>query len=255
LNLEYYSQRASDGGLIFAEATTISPTGRGYRGAPGICSVQLWHPGPTTHIATTGEEPVTASVDPTYWADPEMLVVTPDGTPNRRRIGRSRRRRSPGSSSNIRGQYFLARRGFHERNERRERPMYYQAITQCTQAVKNVEAWLDKEEEHAAAKLFDVGVLITGRLARDICSRWQRWHRLRRLRSRLLRRIMIEVGGGEHDARGAHPGGFHEVRPACATTASVAPRSLGRVEPAAIGQAPDQAAMRPAAALANPKAF
>jgi N-ethylmaleimide reductase len=27
----------------------------------------------------TGEEPVTASVDPTYWADPSILVVTPDG--------------------------------------------------------------------------------------------------------------------------------------------------------------------------------
>jgi len=101
LNLEYYSQHASDGGLIFTEATAISATGRGYRGAPGIYSgeqvagwkrvtdavhakggrmfVQLWHAGRTTHIATTGEEPVTASVDPSYWADPEMLVVTPDG--------------------------------------------------------------------------------------------------------------------------------------------------------------------------------
>src|ERR1700723_2244903 len=101
LQLEYYSQRASDGGLILTEATAISTSGRGYRGAPGIYSdeqvvgwkritdavhakggpmfVQLWHAGRTTHIATTGEEPVTASVDPTYWADPEMLVVTPDG--------------------------------------------------------------------------------------------------------------------------------------------------------------------------------
>jgi N-ethylmaleimide reductase len=101
LNLEYYSQRASDGGLIFTEATAVSSTGRGYRGAPGIYSdeqvagwkritdavhakgghifVQLWHAGRTTHIAITGEEPVTASVDPTYWADPDMLVVTPDG--------------------------------------------------------------------------------------------------------------------------------------------------------------------------------
>jgi N-ethylmaleimide reductase len=101
LNLEYYSQRASGGGQIFTEATAISATGRGYRGAPGIYSdeqvagwkrvtdavharggrmfVQLWHAGRTTHIATTGEEPVTGSVDPTYWADPEMLVVTPDG--------------------------------------------------------------------------------------------------------------------------------------------------------------------------------
>ena len=87
LNLEHYSQRASDGGLIFTEATAISATGRGYRGAPGIYTdeqvagwkrvtdavhakggrmfVQLWHAGRTTHIATTGEEPVTASVDPT----------------------------------------------------------------------------------------------------------------------------------------------------------------------------------------------
>src|ERR1700734_1024205 len=46
--------------------------------------------------------------------------------------------------------------------------MYYQAITQCTQAVKNVEAWLDNAEEHAAAKHFDLGVLMTGRLAPDM---------------------------------------------------------------------------------------
>jgi uncharacterized protein len=46
--------------------------------------------------------------------------------------------------------------------------MYYQAIAQCTQAVKNVEAWLDKAEEHAAAKHFDLGVLMTGRLAPDM---------------------------------------------------------------------------------------
>ena len=46
--------------------------------------------------------------------------------------------------------------------------MYYQAITQCTRAVKNVEAWLDKAEEHAAAKRFDLGVLMTGRLAPDM---------------------------------------------------------------------------------------
>jgi N-ethylmaleimide reductase len=38
LMLEYYSQRASDGGLIFTEATAVSPSARGYRGAPGIYS-------------------------------------------------------------------------------------------------------------------------------------------------------------------------------------------------------------------------
>jgi N-ethylmaleimide reductase len=41
--------------------------------------VQLWHAGRTTHVAVTGEQPVTASVDLAYWADPNIFVVTPDG--------------------------------------------------------------------------------------------------------------------------------------------------------------------------------
>ena len=38
LMLEYYSQRASDGGLMITEATAVSPSARGYRGAPGLYS-------------------------------------------------------------------------------------------------------------------------------------------------------------------------------------------------------------------------
>jgi N-ethylmaleimide reductase len=38
LMIEYYCQRASDGGLIFTEATAISPSGRSYTGAPGLYS-------------------------------------------------------------------------------------------------------------------------------------------------------------------------------------------------------------------------
>jgi N-ethylmaleimide reductase len=101
LMLEYYGQRASDGGLIFTEATAVGASARGYRGAPGIYNdeqvvgwkritdavhakggymfAQLWHAGRTTHVAVTGEQPVTASVDPAYWADPNILVVTPAG--------------------------------------------------------------------------------------------------------------------------------------------------------------------------------
>jgi N-ethylmaleimide reductase len=101
LMLEYYGQLASDGGLIFTEATAVASSARGYRGAPGIYNneqvtgwkritdavhakggyifAQLWHAGRTTHIAVTGEQPVTASVDPTNWTDPSILVVTPDG--------------------------------------------------------------------------------------------------------------------------------------------------------------------------------
>jgi len=42
--------------------------------------------------------------------------------------------------------------------------MYYPIIRQCIQAL-NLETWLDKAERHAAAKGFDVGVLLTSRLA------------------------------------------------------------------------------------------
>src|SRR5260221_11949337 len=46
--------------------------------------------------------------------------------------------------------------------------MYYQAISQCTQMLKNLERWLDKAEEYAGAKTFDVGVLMSDRLAPDM---------------------------------------------------------------------------------------
>jgi len=38
LMLEYYSQRASDGGLIVSEGTSISIAGGGWFGAPGLYS-------------------------------------------------------------------------------------------------------------------------------------------------------------------------------------------------------------------------
>ena len=46
--------------------------------------------------------------------------------------------------------------------------MHYQVISQCTQSLKNLETCLDKAEQHAAAKKFDVGVLMTSRLAPDM---------------------------------------------------------------------------------------
>lgn len=45
--------------------------------------------------------------------------------------------------------------------------MFYRAVSQCAQMLKNLGAWLDKAEQHAAAKKFDVGVLMTSRLAPD----------------------------------------------------------------------------------------
>jgi hypothetical protein len=46
--------------------------------------------------------------------------------------------------------------------------VYYQMVSQCAQSLKNVEIWLDKAEQFAAAKQFDVGVLLNGRLAPDM---------------------------------------------------------------------------------------
>ncbi len=46
--------------------------------------------------------------------------------------------------------------------------MFYQAITQMTRNLQTVDAWLDKAEQHAAAKKFNAGVLMNGRLAPDM---------------------------------------------------------------------------------------
>src|SRR3979490_2771338 len=51
---------------------------------------------------------------------------------------------------------------------RRKGSMYYHAIAQCTQALRNLETWLHKAEQHAAAMKFDVAVLMSGRLAPDM---------------------------------------------------------------------------------------
>jgi N-ethylmaleimide reductase len=100
--LEYYTQRASDGGLIISEATTISTTARGWFGAPGLYSdpqiegwkkivdaihakggkmfSQLWHTGRSSHVDTSGLMPVSSSVNPSYWEDAtDHLVNTPSG--------------------------------------------------------------------------------------------------------------------------------------------------------------------------------
>ena len=45
--------------------------------------------------------------------------------------------------------------------------MYYQAITQCTQSLKALNTWLDKAEQHAAARKFDSSVLLYARLSPD----------------------------------------------------------------------------------------
>jgi N-ethylmaleimide reductase len=85
--VKYYGQRASQGGLIISEATTVAITGRGYLGAPGIYTdaqvtgwkrvtevvhakggkmfLQLWHVGRTSHVdMTDGAIPVGASAIP-----------------------------------------------------------------------------------------------------------------------------------------------------------------------------------------------
>ncbi len=46
--------------------------------------------------------------------------------------------------------------------------MYHRVISQCTHTLNNLEACLDKAEQHAAAKKFDVSVLMGSRLAPDM---------------------------------------------------------------------------------------
>jgi uncharacterized protein len=46
--------------------------------------------------------------------------------------------------------------------------MYYQVVEQCTRSLNNLETCLDKAERYAATKKFDVGVLMTSRLAPDM---------------------------------------------------------------------------------------
>ncbi len=97
LMAEYYAQRASEQGLIIAEATAVAISGRGWFGAPGIYSddhippwkrittavharggrmfLQLWHVGRVSHISmTNGAAPVAPSVVPFA-----QVVATPDG--------------------------------------------------------------------------------------------------------------------------------------------------------------------------------
>lgn len=46
--------------------------------------------------------------------------------------------------------------------------MYYRAVLQCVQNLKQIETFLAKAQEHADAKKFDIGVLMTDRLAPDM---------------------------------------------------------------------------------------
>ena len=102
LMAEYYTQRASDGGLIISEGTNISITSRGWYGAPGIYTKehvagwkritdavhaeggfmfsQLWHVGRSSNVLMTeGADPVAPSVYPAYWLDSEPSVSTSQG--------------------------------------------------------------------------------------------------------------------------------------------------------------------------------
>jgi N-ethylmaleimide reductase len=102
LMLDYYTQRASKGGLIIAEGAPVSTSARGWLGAPGLYSdqqmegwkkitsaihakggyvfAQLWHTGRSSHVSVTGgPEPVSASVNPEYWQNLSHLTSTPGG--------------------------------------------------------------------------------------------------------------------------------------------------------------------------------
>ena len=101
LNAEYYAQRATPGGLIIAEASPVTVTGRGNPGTPGIYSdaqiegwrrvvdavhakgglifLQIWHVGRVSHSSFQpgGTLPVAPSAVPITGNG--MLAMTADG--------------------------------------------------------------------------------------------------------------------------------------------------------------------------------
>ena len=46
--------------------------------------------------------------------------------------------------------------------------MYYKIIDQCAKSLKTIETWLSEANQHAAAKKFNIDVLMNGRLAPDM---------------------------------------------------------------------------------------
>ena len=106
LNAEYYAQRASEGGLIIAEASQVTPSGQGVPASPGIHSsvqvagwkkatdavhakggviyLQLWHVGRISHPShqPDGALPVSASaVQPKGEATTASFTREPFETP------------------------------------------------------------------------------------------------------------------------------------------------------------------------------
>ncbi len=101
LNAEYYGQRATSGGLIIAEASPVTPMGRGNPATPGIYSddqiegwrrvvdavhakgglifLQLWHVGRVSHSSFQpgGAKPVAPSAVPI--TGDGMMAMTADG--------------------------------------------------------------------------------------------------------------------------------------------------------------------------------
>jgi len=101
LNAEYYGQRATDGGLIIAEASPVMASGRGNPATPGIYTdaqikgwrvvvdavhakgglifLQLWHVGRVSHSSFQpgGAPPVAPSAVPI--TGPGLMAMTMDG--------------------------------------------------------------------------------------------------------------------------------------------------------------------------------
>src|SRR5581483_6072718 len=101
LNAEYYGQRATPNGLLVAEATPVSVTGRGNPGVPGIYSeaqiegwrgvveavhakgglifLQLWHVGRVSHSSFQPDGAMPVAPSAVAITGEGMLAMTADG--------------------------------------------------------------------------------------------------------------------------------------------------------------------------------
>jgi hypothetical protein len=99
------------------------------------------------------------------WVLPNPIGWKPrvsDGRPGCRLTAGSR---ISGPKDSSDGDANSVRRSAHRKSE--VKAMFYQVVRQCSRSLANLQVCLDKAVQHAAAKKFDIDILLTSRLAPD----------------------------------------------------------------------------------------
>jgi len=108
--------------------------------------------------------------------------------------------------------------------------------------------WSEKQIAAGAAE--EVGDPALRQVMRTIVQHVAALTEAAQIAQSVVGRIVIQVRGGEHDARRPHPPRLFEVGPSGDAATAIAPRLACWIEPPSVRQAAHRAAMRPAACLA-----